>query len=56
MATDVDLMSTYIGGSGVCIAQVVADAQLEALAVDVDDALGWDRDRVNPAPSNRDRP
>ncbi|MBG0825750.1 hypothetical protein HS048_34260 [Planomonospora sp. ID91781] len=55
VATDVDLMSTYIGGSGECIAQVVADAQLEVLAVDVDDALGWDGDRINPAPADRDR-
>ncbi|WP_112262009.1 hypothetical protein [Lentzea terrae] len=47
VATDVDMMTTYVGGSAEAVAAVVADAGLEAFPVNVDDAVTWDSDTVN---------
>jgi hypothetical protein len=47
VATDVDLMTTYVGGSEACVAALVADDQLEVMAVDVDQRTTWDSDRLN---------
>ncbi|GIH78382.1 hypothetical protein Plo01_48110 [Planobispora longispora] len=35
-ATDVDLMTTYVGGTRECVAAVVADEGLEAMEITVD--------------------
>ncbi len=50
VATDVDLESTYVGGSTACVDAVVADAALEALPVDIRAGITWDSDRINPNP------
>jgi hypothetical protein len=52
VATDVDLMSTYVGGSRACIAEVVAADGLEAFPAAPDDRAGWDADTVNPPPES----
>jgi hypothetical protein len=50
VATDIDLMSTYVAGSADCIARVLEDQQLESFAVTVDQSVMWDSDTVNPTP------
>ncbi len=50
VATDIDLMSTYIGGSADCIAAVLADQHLEAYPVTVDQTIHWQSDTINPTP------
>ena len=50
VATDIDLMSTYIAGSAQCIEAVLADERLDAYAVTVDQAVHWQSDTVNPTP------
>lgn len=50
VATDVDLMTTYVGGSRRCIDTLVADIELEALPARVDQSLAWNADLLNPAP------
>jgi hypothetical protein len=50
VATDIDLMSTYVGGSAQCIEAVLADERLEAFAVSVDQTVHWKSDTVNPTP------
>jgi hypothetical protein len=44
VATDIDLMTTYIGGSTACINALLADEQLEVLAVPVDQLITWEAD------------
>jgi hypothetical protein len=50
VATDIDLMSTYVGGSVECITALLADDRLEAFAVSVDQSLHWKGDTLNPTP------
>jgi hypothetical protein len=50
VATDVDLMTTYVAGSVECIAAVEADQELEALPVTVDQSVSWRGDTINPTP------
>lgn len=50
VATDVDLMSTYVAGSRACIAAVVASTDLEAMATSVDERIDWGSDTLNPLP------
>ncbi|SQD98395.1 conserved hypothetical protein [Parafrankia sp. Ea1.12] len=50
VATDVDLMTTYVGGSQACINVLTADDQLEAMPVPVDQRITWDSDSINPTP------
>ncbi|MFJ2034297.1 hypothetical protein [Streptosporangium sp. NPDC087985] len=54
VATDVDLMTTYVGGSEECVATLVADGELEVMEIDSDQRLAWDSDLVNPVPPDRD--
>jgi hypothetical protein len=51
VATDVDLMSTYIGASDAAIDALGAEPALEVLRVSVDQGLTYDADTVNPEPS-----
>jgi hypothetical protein len=51
VASDVDLMSTYVAGSVECVAAVLADEDLESFPVTVDQSVTWDSDTVNPTPS-----
>jgi hypothetical protein len=50
VATDLDLVTTYIGGSAACIAELLASPGLEAAEVSVSQGTGWDADTVNPLP------
>ncbi len=47
VATDVDMMTTYVGGSAEAVAAVVTDAELEAFPVTAGDAVTWDSDTIN---------
>jgi hypothetical protein len=50
VATEVDLESTYIGGSRDCIEAILADSSLETLEVHIEEAITWESDTVNPNP------
>ena len=50
VGTEIDLLTTYVGGSGECIEAVLSDALLEALPVPVDQRVTWDSDTINPLP------
>jgi hypothetical protein len=50
VATDIDLMSTYVGGARACIDAVLADESLEAFEVSVDQTVHWRSDTINPTP------
>ncbi len=50
VATDVDLMSTYIGGTRMCIESLIADERLEAMPVPSDQGFRWDGDGINATP------
>ncbi|MGF7121223.1 hypothetical protein [Rhodococcus sp. AG1013] len=51
VATDVDLMSTYVGGSAACIRAVLECPDVEALPVLDTQRVTWDSDSVNPLPT-----
>jgi hypothetical protein len=50
IATDIDLMSTYVGGSAETVQALLDDEQIEALAVSVDQSVDWETDTLNPLP------
>lgn len=50
--TDVELVSTYVGGSTACIAELLADPRLECLPATADQPVGDDADTVNPPPDS----
>jgi hypothetical protein len=50
VATDIDLMSTYVGGSAACVAALLAADHLEAAPARADSRTLWDGDAVNPLP------
>ncbi|MDQ2815964.1 MAG: hypothetical protein M3Z75_30015 [Actinomycetota bacterium] len=50
VATDTDLMSTYVAGSADCVAAVLAEDELESYAVTADQKVSWDSDTVNQLP------
>ena len=50
VVTDIDLVTTYVGGSSACIADLLADPDLEAAAVLPTQRITWDADTVNPLP------
>jgi hypothetical protein len=52
VATDTDLMSTYVGGSAACVADLLAAPDLETAAVLPGDPIAFDQDPVNPAPDD----
>lgn len=57
VATDVDMMTTYVGGRPEVIEAVLADSGLEALPATADDLVTWESDTVNrrsPFPANRE--
>lgn len=51
VATDVDLETTYVGGSRACVDSIVGDSQLEAMSIGVDQSLLWNSDHLNPRPT-----
>lgn len=52
VATDVDLMATYLGSSVECARAVDRAPLLEVLETTVDRSVTWDSDTINPLPSN----
>jgi hypothetical protein len=50
VGTDIDLVTTYVGGSTGCIADLLAAGGLETAPADAAQAVTWDADRVNPLP------
>jgi hypothetical protein len=52
VATDIDLMTTYVGGSAACIADLVSADGLEVAVVPVDQRVTWDADTANPLPAD----
>ncbi len=50
VATDIDLMTTYVGGSVALIQQLVASSEIEAWEVPASQGITWDTDTVNPLP------
>ena len=55
VATDVDLMTTYVGGASACIADLVAADGLEVAAVPVHQRVDWTADSLNPLPEDAPR-
>ena len=54
VATDLDDMSTYVGGTAACIDGILAAPDVEAHPVRPEDAVGWRDDPVNPVPDADD--
>jgi hypothetical protein len=53
VATDVDLMTTYIAANRKCIEDLTADAALEVLEVTIDQGITFGADKINPQPAGR---
>lgn len=51
VATEIDLETTYVGGTRACIAELTGHPGLEAVEVDPADGITWASDQVNPAPA-----
>lgn len=49
VATEIDLMSTYVGGSRECVQAIVAHRPVEAAAVEASDGIAADSDAINPS-------
>jgi hypothetical protein len=52
VATDIDLLSTYVGGSAACVAELLGTTGLEAAPAGPDDAVTVDADTMNPLPTS----
>jgi hypothetical protein len=52
VATDVDLMSTYLGAAEVTVGELVAATTCEAYRVSVDERIDWEADTQNPLPAS----
>jgi hypothetical protein len=50
VVTDLDLVTTYVGGTSACIADLLADRGLEAAPTSPTQRITWDADTVNPLP------
>ena len=50
VATDVDLMTTYVGASEDCVHDLITTDELEAMPIVLDQPTTWDKDTVNPRP------
>jgi hypothetical protein len=50
VATDIDLMTTYVSGSHDAIQALLDSEQIESLPVPVDQSITWEADAVNPLP------
>ena len=53
VVTDLDLTSTYVGGTAACIADVLATPGIEALPARPEDPVSLAADTVNPLPDRR---
>ncbi|SFK35615.1 hypothetical protein [Geodermatophilus ruber] len=50
VATDIDLVTTYVGGSRACVDELLAAEGLEAAEVLPTQRINWDADTLNPLP------
>lgn len=50
VATDIDLVTTFVGASAACVRELLRSPGLEAAQVPVDQRFTWDADTVNPLP------
>jgi hypothetical protein len=50
VATDIDLVSTYVGGSAGCIAELLTAPDLETAPAEPKQRVTWDADQINPPP------
>ena len=50
VATGIDLMTTYVGGSSKAMQALLDDDQIEALAVPDGQSVTWEADTINPLP------
>jgi hypothetical protein len=50
VGTDIDLMTTYVGGSSAAVEALLADQELEALQVPDNQSVTWEADTINPLP------
>ncbi len=48
VATDVDLMTTYVGASQACVEELTTGDELEAMPITLEQPTTWDKDVVNP--------
>lgn len=48
VSTEIDLPSSYLGGTADCVATVLADPNIEAMRAQCSDRIGYDADLVNP--------
>ena len=51
VATNIDLMASYVGGSRRCVEAILASPELEAFEVAPEMSVQWDSDTVNRRPS-----
>ncbi|MGY1641112.1 hypothetical protein ACI782_08250 [Geodermatophilus sp. SYSU D00703] len=50
VATDIDLVTTYVGGSAACVTDLLDASELEVAQVLPGQRVTWDGDTVNPLP------
>jgi hypothetical protein len=50
VATDIDLVTTYVGGSAALVAELLTDPRLEAAPAAPGQSTAWNADTVNPLP------
>jgi hypothetical protein len=50
VATDIDLVTTYVGGSEALISELLSEPGLEVAPAAAGQSTAWDADRVNPLP------
>jgi hypothetical protein len=55
VGTDIDFMSSYVGGTRECVAAILRQPALEALAACPSDAVTWSSDPHNPVPARPPR-
>jgi hypothetical protein len=54
VATDIDLVTTYVGGSAACIQDLLDAPGLEVAPAEPGQRTSWDADTVNPPPYDAD--
>jgi hypothetical protein len=50
VATNIDLMASYVGGSKRCVEAILESSELEAFEVSAEMSVQWDSDTINPRP------
>lgn len=52
VATEIDFAWTYLGGTEECVKAILADSEIEALAIEVRHRITHDSDHINPPPGS----